>query len=197
MAVIGAYFSNVTATASQVAERYGVPFLNPESSSAMLTQRNFKWFFRTTPHDDLFVQNFFEFLKDVEAKKGIKPKRIALMNENTLWGVETTKLEDKLAKEKGYNIVEKISYPAKSTQLTSEVQRLKASNADLVMQSSYLGDAILSMKTYKEQGFMPEAILANKRGIQRFGVSQDAGQGRQLHPLARGLGARPDQPAIR
>ncbi|MFT3963522.1 ABC transporter substrate-binding protein [Propionivibrio sp.] len=165
VAVIGAYFSNVTATASQVAERYGVPFLNPESSSAMLTQRNFKWFFRTTPHDDLFVQNFFEFLKDVEAKKGIKPKRIALMNENTLWGVETTKLEDKLAKEKGYNIVEKISYPAKSTQLTSEVQRLKASNADLVMQSSYLGDAILSMKTYKEQGFMPEAILANNAGF--------------------------------
>lgn len=165
VALIGAYFSNVTATASQVAERYGVPFLNPESSSATLTQRGFKWFFRTTPHDDLFVHNFFEFLKDVEAKKGIKPKRIALMNENTLWGVETTKLEDKLAKEKGYNIVEKVTYPAKSTQLTSEVQRLKASNADLVMQSSYLGDAILSMKTYKEQGFTPAAILANDAGF--------------------------------
>jgi len=97
-AIIGAYFSNVTATASQVAERYGVPFLNPESSSATLTQRGFKWFFRTTPHDDLFVHNFFDFLKAVETKKGIKPKRIALMNENTLWGTETTKLEDKLGK---------------------------------------------------------------------------------------------------
>ena len=163
--IIGAYFSNVTATASQVAERYGVPFLNPESSSASLTQRGFKWFFRTTPHDDLFVHNFFEFLKDVEAKKGIKPKRIALMNENTQWGTETTKLEDKLGKERGYNIVEKITYPAKSTQLTSEVQRLKASNADMIMQSSYLGDAILAMKTYKEQGFVPEAILANNAGF--------------------------------
>ena len=164
-AIVGAYFSNVTATASQVAERYGVPFLNPESSSATLTQRGFKWFFRTTPHDDLFVHNFFDFLKAVEAKKGIKPKRIALMNENTLWGTETTKLEDKLGKERGYDIVEKVTYPAKSTQLTSEVQRLKASNADLVMQSSYLGDAILSMKTYKEQGFTPDAILANDAGF--------------------------------
>ena len=164
-AIIGSYFSNVTATTSQVAERYGVPYLNPESSSATLTQRNFKWFFRTTPHDDLFVHNFFEFLKDVEAKKGVKPKRIALMNENTQWGVETSKLEDKLGKERGYNIVEKISYPAKSTQLTSEVQRLKASGADMIMQSSYLGDAILSMKTYKEQGFAPEAILANNAGF--------------------------------
>ena len=165
VAIIGCYFSNVTATASQVSERYGIPFMNPESSSATLTQRGFKWFFRTTPHDDLFVHNFFDFLKAVEQKKGVKPKRIALMNENTLWGTETTKLEDKLAKERGYNIVEKITYPAKSTQLTSEVQRLKASNADLIMQSSYLGDAILAMKTYKEQGFTPDAILANNAGF--------------------------------
>ncbi|MDR1710233.1 MAG: ABC transporter substrate-binding protein [Candidatus Accumulibacter sp.] len=165
VALIGSYFSSVTATTSQVAERYGIPFVNGDSTSATLTERGFKWFFRTTPHDDLFVQNFYEFLKDIEAKKGIKPKRIALVNENTLWGVETAKLEEKLAKEKGYNVVEKIAYPAKSTQLNSEVQRLKASNADLVMQSSYLGDAILSMKTYKEQGFQPEAILANNAGF--------------------------------
>ena len=97
VALVGCYFSNVTNTASQVAERNGIPFMNPESSSATLTQRSFKWFFRTTPHDDLFVTNFFEFLKDVEKKKNISVKRIALFNENTLFGTETTKIEEKLA----------------------------------------------------------------------------------------------------
>src|ERR1039457_227464 len=91
-AIVGAYFSNVTATASQVAERYKIPFLNPESSSASLTQRGFKWFFRTTAHDDLFVRNFFDFMKELEAKKGIKVKQLGLFNENTQWGNETTKL---------------------------------------------------------------------------------------------------------
>jgi branched-chain amino acid transport system substrate-binding protein len=165
VALIGCYVSNVTATASQVAERYKVPFLAPESSSATLTKRNFKWFFRTTPHDELFVRNFFEFLKALEKNKGVRPKRIALMNENTLWGTETTKLEEALAKEQGYDIVEKVIYPAKSTQLTSEVQRLKAANPDLLMQSSYLGDAILSIKTYQELGLAPQAILANDAGF--------------------------------
>lgn len=165
VAIIGCYFSNVTATASQVAERYKVPFLNPESSSATLTQRNFKWFFRTTPHDDLFVHNFFEFLKDLEAKKGVKVKQLGLFNENTLWGNETTKLETKLAQEQNYNIAKTVIYPAKSTQLTSEVQLLKAANPQVVMQSSYLGDAILSMKTYKELGFSPDMILANDAGF--------------------------------
>jgi branched-chain amino acid transport system substrate-binding protein len=165
VALVCCYFSNVTNTASQVAERNGIPFVNPESSSATLTQRGFKWFFRTTPHDDLFVANFFEFLKDVEKKKNISVKRIALFNENTLFGTETTKIEEKLAGEQKYPIVEKIIYPAKSTQLTSEVQRIKAANPDLIMQSSYLGDAILSMKTYKELGVSPDALLANDAGF--------------------------------
>ncbi len=164
-AVLGAYFSNVTATASLVAERYKVPFLNPESSSASLTQRKFKWFFRTTPHDELFVRNQFEFLTDLKARKGIAVKSIATFNENTLWGNETTKLQAKMVPENGYAMARQIVYPAKSAQLTSEVQTLKAAAPQVVMQSSYLGDALLSMKTYKELGFSPDMILANDAGF--------------------------------
>lgn len=165
VAVMGAYNSNVTQTASQVAQRYAIPFLNAESSSASLTTRGFKWFFRTTPHDDLFVQNFYQFYADLAAKKGIKVKQVALFNENTQWGNETTKLETKLSAEKGITIVKSVSYPQKTTQLTSEVQLLKSGNPQVVMQSSYLGDAIMAMKTYKELGFSPDMILANNSGF--------------------------------
>lgn len=165
VAIVGAYNSAVTATASQVAERAGIPFLNPESSSATLTQRNFKWFFRTTPHDDLFVHNAFEFLKEFEAKRGIKPGNIVSLNENGLWGTETGKLQAKLAPQYKYDLVKQVSYAAKTTQLTSEVQALRAANPNLVLQSSYTADAILSMKTYKELGFSPDMILANNAGF--------------------------------
>ena len=143
----------------------GIPFLNPESSSASLTERKLKWFFRTTPHDDLFVHNAFDFLRELEAKKGIKPTNIASLNENGLWGTETTKLQAKLAPDFKYNLVKQVIYPAKSTQLTSEVQTLKAANPNLVLQSSYTADAILSIKTYKELGFSPDMILANNAGF--------------------------------
>lgn len=165
VALTGCYFSAVTATASQVAERHGVPFLNSDSTSTTLTQRGFKWFFRTTPADDLFVRNFFEFLKDVEARKHVTVKTLALFNENTLWGSETTKLEDELAKKNGYTVADTVLYPAKSTQLTSEVQRIAAAHADVVMQSSYLGDAILAMNTYRDLGYTPSALLANDAGF--------------------------------
>lgn len=164
VALVGSYNSNVTATASQVAERSKVPFLNPESTSASLTMRGFKYFFRTTPHDDLFVHNAFDFLKELQAKKGIMVGSIATFAENTLWGNEASKLQSKLGGMQNYKVVKQVAYPAKTTQLTSEVQTLKAAAPDVVLQSSY-SEAILSMKTYKELGYLPDMILANNAGF--------------------------------
>src|SRR5262245_9918675 len=75
-ALFGAYFSSVTATASQVAERYGIPYMNAESSSPGLTDRGFKWFFRTSPHDGHFSLAMFEFMKDLEKRRNIKIKTL-------------------------------------------------------------------------------------------------------------------------
>ncbi len=69
VAIIGCYNSNITATASQAAERYGIPFVNDSSTSPTLTDRGFKWFFRTTPNDDLLSENFYMFLNDLEKEE--------------------------------------------------------------------------------------------------------------------------------
>jgi branched-chain amino acid transport system substrate-binding protein len=164
VALMGAYNSNVTQTASQVAERDKIPFLNAESSSPTLTQRNFKYFFRTTPHDELFVGNAVEFMKDVEQSRHIKIGSVATLAENTLFGNEAAKLQLKYATAQGYNVVKQVSYPAKTTQLTSEVQTLKAANPTVLLQSSY-SEAILSMKTYKELGYLPDMLIADKKPI--------------------------------
>ena len=48
-AVLGAYHSSVALTATAVAERYGVPFLVADSVALNITQRGFKWIFRSGP----------------------------------------------------------------------------------------------------------------------------------------------------
>jgi len=82
-ALFGAYFSSVTNTASQVAERMGIPLMNGDSSSPALTERGFKWFFRTSPHDGHFSLAMFDFMRDFEKKRGIKFKSVAILNEDT------------------------------------------------------------------------------------------------------------------
>jgi len=164
VALMGAYNSNVTQTASQVAERDKIPFLNAESSSPTLTQRHFKYFFRTTPDDALFVRNAFDFMKDVEQARHIKIGSVATLAENTLFGDQAAKLQQQYAAAQGFNVVKQVSYPAKTTQLTSEVQTLKAANPTVLLQSSY-SEAILSMKTYKELGYLPDMLIANDAGF--------------------------------
>lgn len=165
VAIIGCYHSGVTATASQAAERYGIPFVNGDSTSPTLTERGFKWFFRTTPHDDLFSENFYMFLDDMKKKKKIEASPVALFSENTLFGNDSVKYQTQYAEKYGYKIAGTVLYPAKSTQLTSEIQKLKGSNPKVIIQTAYIADAILSMKTYKELNFSPDAILANDAGF--------------------------------
>src|SRR4051812_6795612 len=163
VALLGSYNSNVTATASQAAERLQIPFLNADSTSPLLTNRGFRWFFRTTPTDDEFSENFFKFLGEMK-QKGKAVKTAALLYENTLFGTDVSRFEKKYAQQHGYEVVADIAYDSKATNLNSEIQRLKAAKPDVLLQASYTNDAILSTRTMKELDFRPQAILAMDAG---------------------------------
>ena len=164
-AIFGAYFSSVTAAASQAAERAGIPFVNAESSQPALTQRGLKYFFRTSPTDETFSQLMFDFLKDFGAKSGQKFQSVSIFHEDTAYGTDSAKVQEKLAKDGGIKVLEKIAYKAQTTSLTSEVQRLKAANADVLMPSSYTSDTFLLLRTAKELDYNPKLIVAQNAGF--------------------------------
>ncbi len=91
--ILGCYHSSVTKAVSAVCEQYKVPMINDSSTSPVLTQQGYKWFWRTTPHDGTFTKDLFEFLKGLsEGKaKGVKaiPKQelmtLAAACEKTEW----------------------------------------------------------------------------------------------------------------
>src|SRR6185312_166006 len=56
-AMLGAYQSNVSFTATAVAERYGVPFVVGDSVAANITGRGYHWVFRVTPVAGDFANN--------------------------------------------------------------------------------------------------------------------------------------------
>ncbi|MBI3636769.1 MAG: ABC transporter substrate-binding protein [Candidatus Rokubacteria bacterium] len=163
-ALFGAYFSGVTQTVAQVAERYGVPHLNAESSSPALTERGLKWFFRTSPHDGHFSVVMFDFLKDLEKRKNVKFKTVGIMHEATQFGSDSAKVQEELAKKHGYEVAVKISYRDKATNLDAEVGRLKAANPDVFLPSSYTNDAILFVRTAKTLDYNPKLIVAQNAG---------------------------------
>jgi branched-chain amino acid transport system substrate-binding protein len=164
-AVFGTYFSSVTAASSQAAERAGIPFVNADSTQPALTQRGLKYFFRTTPTDETFSELMFDFLKDFGAKSSQKFQSVSIFHEDTAYGTDSAKVQERLAKERGFRVLEKIAYKAQTTSLTAEVQRLKAANADVLMPSSYTSDTFLLLRTAKDLDYNPKLIVAQNAGF--------------------------------
>jgi branched-chain amino acid transport system substrate-binding protein len=164
VALCGAYQSSITLTASAVAERYGIPFLTGESVAANLTERGFKWFFRTTPYGPDFGKLYLDFL-DYVAKAGTSTSKIALVHEQTDYGTSVAGSIADAAKARGQKIAESISYNANGTDVSPQVLQLKNANPDVVIFISYTSDSILYMKTFHTLGYRPPIVIGDDAGF--------------------------------
>jgi branched-chain amino acid transport system substrate-binding protein len=163
VALSGSYQSGITLTTSAIAEKYGIPFLNGESVAANLTERGFKWFFRTTPVAGDFAKIYLDFLKDMKAS-GQKVDNIALVHENTEYGTSVANVITSTFKENGLAIAQDIAYSANTTDVQSQVLQLKDKKPDVVIMISYTSDAILYAKTFQALDYKPPMLIADNAG---------------------------------
>lgn len=163
-AILGAYQSGITVTASAIAERHGIPFVTAESVAANLTERGFKWFFRVTPVAIDFARAYSEFLREQKAA-GQKVGSIALVHENTEYGNSVgSVIAEQFAKD-GLTVTQKIAYSANSSDVQPQVLQLKEKNPDVAIFISYTSDAILYTKTMKEVNWKPGIMIADNAGF--------------------------------
>jgi branched-chain amino acid transport system substrate-binding protein len=163
VALSGSYQSGVTLTTSAISEKYGIPFLNGESVAANLTERGFKWFFRTTPVAGDFAKIYLDFLKDMKAS-GQKVDNVALVHENTEYGTSVANVITSTFKENGLAIAQDIAYSANTTDVQSQVLQLKDKKPDVVIMISYTSDAILYAKTFQALDYKPPMLIADNAG---------------------------------
>jgi branched-chain amino acid transport system substrate-binding protein len=162
VALTGAYQSGITLTTSAISEKYGIPFVNGESVAANLTERGFKWFFRTTPIATDFVRVYSDFLADMKAQ-GSKTENVALVHDNTEYGTSVANTIAAGFKQKGFNIID-VAYATNATDVQSQVLQLKEKKPDVVLMISYTSDAILFAKTMQAQDYKPPLMLADDSG---------------------------------
>ena len=162
-ALTGSYQSGITLTASAIAEKYGIPFVNGESVAANLTERGFKWFFRTTPIASDFAKIYYDFLQDMKAK-GAKVDNVALVHDNTEYGTSVASVITSTFKDKGQSIALDIPYAVNATDVQSQVLQLKEKKPDVVIMIAYASDAILYQKTMQALDYKPPMIIADDSG---------------------------------
>lgn len=163
-AMLGAYHSSVALAATAVAERYGMPFLVSDSVALNITQRGFKWIFRTGPIAPDFANAYTAFLT------GLKPggrsiERIAIVNENTDYGTSVAASILEAARKTGITVAAQIPYNANSSDVSGQVLQLKDLKPDAIIFISYTADTILYFKTLKNLDYLPPMIIGDDAGF--------------------------------
>jgi len=157
--LVGATTSAVTLPASQTAERLNMPFVTDTATSTRLGERNFKNWFRPSPHDGSFANDQFRFLSDMK-KRGAPIETVSLVFAAEESGQQNAAELRQLAAKSGFKVATEVSFPVPATELTSEVQRLKAANADVVLLSIVEPNSVaLLLKTARDLDYNPKQGL--------------------------------------
>lgn len=161
-AVFGTYSSSLSLAATQVTELAGVPYFEMGAISDPITERGFKYVFRSNPTArDFAVQTVDAVVDAVAPAVGITAGdlKVAIIHEDSLYGQTVSGFQKTRAKEKGLNVVEVLPYSAKAVDLTPVILRLKSAGADVVLATAYQNDAVLFFRQMKDQNFKPKAII--------------------------------------
>jgi branched-chain amino acid transport system substrate-binding protein len=123
----------------------------------------------------MFVENLFSFLDAMKAEGG--EFKLSLLTINNLYGNDFQALVMKEANSRGYDIATNISYDPDDADLTDEVLQLKDAGDAVLIQASYLPDAVLSVKTYSKLNYTPVAIVGDDSGFIEQQFIQELGDG--------------------
>lgn len=166
VAIAGNFSSAMTKTVAVVTEQYEIPLLTAGTATTLTDgSTDLSWLFRFGLNDSIFTKDTFAYLKQLNDTTDVEIKTVALISEDTEFGANIVKEELKRAEEYGFTVVENITYSQNATNLSSEVMKLKAANPDAVIMAAYASDAILFVKTMKEQNYYPKAMVGQRGGF--------------------------------
>lgn len=178
-AVFGTYASPLVFAASQVTELAGTPYFELGAIGDPVTERGFRYLFRSCPVGSAFGLATVDAVNDALAPLwGVDPKglKLAILHEDALYGSAVSGVQAARCKDLGLNIVEKLSYGAASVDMSSVVQRLRSAGAEVVLHTGYQNDVLLFFRQMRQMGWKPRMVVG-------------AGGGHSLQDTANAIGA--------
>lgn len=161
-AVFGSYASPLVFAASQPTELAGLPYFELGAVADPVTERGFKYLFRSCPLGSALGAGTVDAVHDALAPLwGVAPAtlKLATLNEDGLYGASVSAAQGNACKRRGLQIVEALAYPAATADLSSAVHRLRAAGADVVLHTAYQKDAVLFFRQMRQVGWAPRMVV--------------------------------------
>ena len=160
--LVGAFDSGQTTAIAQVAEQKGIPLVINIAGSPAITEQGYKFVFRNFPTGPMILGDAFANQMEVFAAAGVAPKTAVFLHINDTYGTAIAGGVDKVMPhfKMPYSIVERIAYDPAARDLSVEVAKAKATNAEVLLVVSRLNDAMLMTRELVKQRWAPQAILS-------------------------------------
>ncbi len=159
---IGTYISAVANAASDAAQRYGKVYWDTNALAADLTERGLPNFIRVGPFAPTFADMSVRAIVELIAPAlGRQPRDLSIWieHEDSIYGKSIADAQKKLLEAKGVKSLTQGAHNFRAADLTDVILRTRQANPDLWVITGYVPDINLLLKTAREQGFKPKAIL--------------------------------------
>lgn len=160
--LIGPFDSGAAMAIAQVTEQRRIPFIVNIAAVPALTEQGYKTVFRLFPTSGDLVANGLAGFKSVFQATGKTPSTAVFMCINDTFGQANKAAIEKLfpTMNMPFKILDTITYDPAARDLSVEVAKAKATNADLLMVVSRLNDAIILVREMVKQRWEPMGIMS-------------------------------------
>lgn len=158
--LVGAVESSQTIAVAQVGERRGVPLVVNISSAPAITESGYRFVVRNCPTAPMILVQGLAMQKEIFRVSGVAPKTAVIVTANDIFGVAMIRgIKAIFAKlDMPYQIVDAISYDPAAHDLSSEVAKAKATEAELLMPICRLNAGRMLIQELVKQRWEPSVI---------------------------------------
>jgi branched-chain amino acid transport system substrate-binding protein len=159
---VGTYISAVSNAASDAALRYSRVYWDTNALAGDLTERGLPNFIRSGPYANSFAEISAAATKELLApalNKDMKNLKVWIEHEDSIFGTSIAKLQKSLIEKMGAKVVGLGAHNFRAIDLTDSILRAKATEPDVWIETGYVPDGSLLLRTMREQGFKPPAIM--------------------------------------
>ncbi len=161
--LVGAFDSGQSAAIAQVAEQRGVPYIVNIAAAPQITEQGYQFVFRNFQTAIDIVRNGLALIGDVFQATNTVPRTAVYMHVNDTFGQAMTKgigaILPRLT-QLPFKIVDTISYDPAAKDLTVEVSKAKAANADFLLLVCRLNDSIILRREMVKQRWNPMGVIS-------------------------------------
>src|SRR4051812_20273110 len=161
--LVGPFDSGAASAIAQVAEQRGVPFIINIAAAPQITEQGYKFVFRNFQTAGDIVRNGLDLIGDLFRATSTVPRTAVYMHVNDTFGQAMTKGIQALLPTRTqlpFKIVDTIAYDPAAKDLTVEVSKAKAANADFLLYVCRLNDAIILRREMVKQRWNPMGIIS-------------------------------------